>query len=200
MSAAKDYLSSPLRELLADIAAKSPTPGGGSVAAVTGALSASLACMAIEYTIGKPKFAEYAAQLRAVLDECKRASEEFARLIAEDMQAYEAVLASRGLEPAVRDQAAAQATAVPLEIVALAGALLVHLDAVKGRVNTRLLGDLQASATLAAAAAQAAGCTVRDNLATMPDRHEAMRLLDRLDLLLGRIQRHCNAVVHYLPA
>ncbi len=54
MSASKDYLRLPLHDFLADVAARTPTPGGGSVAAAVGALGAALARMALAYTEGRP--------------------------------------------------------------------------------------------------------------------------------------------------
>ena len=55
MSAQRDYLSLPMRAFLTDLAARSPTPGGGSLAALLGALAASQAQMVIAYTLGKKK-------------------------------------------------------------------------------------------------------------------------------------------------
>ena len=50
VSPGKDYFCLPLRDFLADIAARTPTPGGGSVAAAVGAFAAALARMALAYT------------------------------------------------------------------------------------------------------------------------------------------------------
>jgi formiminotetrahydrofolate cyclodeaminase len=200
MNADKDYLSLPLRDLLTDIAAKSPTPGGGSVAAVVGGLSASLARMVLEYTVGKPQFAQHEGQLRELLAELTQAGEEFARLVSEDMRAYEAVVAARKLDQATRDRAAARATAVPLEILAQAEAVVTKLDAVKALVNPRLLGDLKAAAAFATAAAKAAACMGRDNLQGSQDRQDAARIEDRLTRSLGCVDRHCSALLAFNPA
>ena len=124
MSADKDYLSLPLRTFLADLAAKTPTPGGGSVAALTGALAAAQARMCVEYTVGKPKFAAHETKLREALAEFKRAEEAFGRLMAEDMAAYERLsAANKADDPTEQQQAVATAAAVPMEIAALAGAV-----------------------------------------------------------------------------
>ena len=68
MNEIKDYLELPLKELFADIGQRTPVPGGGSVAAAVGALGASLARMAVAYTVGKPAYAEHDELLRPVLD------------------------------------------------------------------------------------------------------------------------------------
>lgn len=200
MSADKDYLSLPLADLLADLASKSPTPGGGSIAALVGALGCSLGCMVLQFTIGKPKFAEHDEQLSELLGDLKLAGEKFTGLMADDMRAYRAVLDARKAEPQVREQAAARATAVPMDIVLLAESVVACLDELKSFVNPHLLGDLRAAAILAHATARAAGCTVRDNLPSLPDREEAVRLERRLEALNRQAEMHCNAVVGFRPA
>jgi len=200
MSADKDYLSLPLRELLADIAAKSPTPGGGSVAALVGSLSCSLACMVLQFTIGKPRFAEHQTQLQELLDDLAQAGTKFTTLMNEDMRAYEAVLAARKQEPSIRDQAQLRATRVPMDIVMLAESVVACLDELKSFVNPHLLGDLRAAACLAHATARAAGGTVRDNLPYLADGQEAARLERQAAALLLQAQAHCDAVVNYQPS
>ena len=55
-------------ELLAEIGAKSPTPGGGAVACVTAALAAALGRMVVNYSVGKPSLAEHDALHQAALE------------------------------------------------------------------------------------------------------------------------------------
>lgn len=199
MSADKDYLSLPLSELLADLGSKSPTPGGGSIAALVGSLGCSLACMVLEFTIGKPKYAEHDAQLRGLLADLRLASEKFTALMADDMRAYQAVLAARKAEPQVREQAAARAIAVPMDMVMLAASVVACIDELKAFVNPHLLGDLRGAAIMTHAAARAAGCTVRDNLPAFPDRQEAARYERRLEALTRQTEAHCDAVVAFMP-
>ena len=189
MSADKDYLSLPFREFLTDIAARTPTPGGGSVAASAGALAVSLGCMVLEYTIGKPRFAEHDAGLRAALAELKAASESFARLMAEDMRAYEAVVAARKLDAVAQAAANAHAISVPLEILTLAAKVAGLLDGIQPTTNPHLSGDLRAATILACAAADAAACTVRDNLPNISDPVESARVRDLLDRHLAQATR-----------
>jgi formiminotetrahydrofolate cyclodeaminase len=199
MSADKDYLSLPLGELLADLAARTPTPGGGSAAAVVGGLAAAQARMVVEYTLGKPEYAEHEARLRELLDEFRRAQEMFAQLMREDMAAYERLVASRKANAEERARATATAVAVPMEVVVLAGAVAARLDEIKAFVNRYLLSDLRVAAILAYAAARAAGMNVRINLQDLNDPKEAERLDSQLDLLVGRAGRHQDAAVNYQP-
>src|SRR4051794_36131632 len=86
-----DMLSLSVRDFVAATAAKHPTPGGGSVGALCGALAASLAAMSVEFTIGKKKFLPYDAELKAALERFHTASTMFQEIIAEDIAAYEAL-------------------------------------------------------------------------------------------------------------
>ena len=84
-------------------------------------------------------------------------------------------------------------------LIVLAGAVTARLDQVKTVVNPYLLPDLQAASVLASASARAASSSARVNIAQLTNRREAERLENQLDLLLGRLARHRNAVVHYEP-
>jgi methenyltetrahydrofolate cyclohydrolase len=198
MSADKDYLSLPLRTFLTDLAAKTPTPGGGSVAAMAGALAAAQARMVVEYTIGKPRFAAHEDRLREALDEMKRAEEAFDRLMSEDMAAYERLSAAQKTGDATEKQrATAMAAAVPMEIAALAGAVAALLDSIKTVVNPYLLSDLKVSAILSLAAAQSAALNVEINLREDPNHDEAERLNRQIIQIVEKAHEHRNAVVHH---
>src|SRR6476646_9848034 len=104
MSSINQYLELPLKDLIDQTAAKSPTPGGGSIAAYVGALAAALGQMAVNYTVGKPKYAEHEPRLRTLLEELRRSGEMFTQLAAEDMAAYERYAASRKASDPIEQQ------------------------------------------------------------------------------------------------
>lgn len=196
-----DYLSLPLREWLEHTAAKSPTPGGGSISAVVGTHATALGRMVLAYTIGKPKYAEHESRLREIDAELAGDLEEFQRLVTEDIKAYERLrVANKSDDTEEKARAAAAALAVPMEVVVLAGAVCARLDEVKTWVNSYLYGDLRTAAILAEATAHAASAIARVNLPGLEDRREADRLEERIDLLLGRAARHRSNVVYHQPA
>ncbi len=198
MGADRDYLWLPLRTFLADLAAKAPTPGGGSVAALIGAVAASQARMVLAYTAGKEKYAEHESSLQDLLAELKRAEDMFGEFMSEDMAAYERLVASRKSDEKDEQQRAiATAIAVPMEIVGLAGAVAARLDEIKSAVNPYLLSDLQVAAILAFASARSAALNVRINLKKLADRCQAKHLEDQLGQLITRAHQHRSAVVHY---
>ena len=199
MSAEKDYLSLPLQTFLTDLAAKAPTPGGGSVAAMVGALAASQARMVIAYTAGKKRFAEHETLLQESAAEFERAEAVFTQLMSEDMAAYERFsAASKSDNDEERQLAVATAAAVPMEIVALAAVLAKQFDTLKDKVNPYLLSDLQVSAILAFASARAAALNVRINIKEMADQDVAKRLEAQFAELIDHVHQHRSAVVHYV--
>ena len=68
-----DILQSTLADFLASTAAKQPTPGGGAVTALCGALAASLATMALRYTAAKKAFAAHEGEIQAAIGQLERA-------------------------------------------------------------------------------------------------------------------------------
>ena len=66
------YRDSTLKQYLEDLAAKKPAPGGGSAAALTAAMGASLISMVINFTLGKPKYAKYESELKGILEKSEK--------------------------------------------------------------------------------------------------------------------------------
>ena len=82
------YIDSPLREYLDDLAAKKPAPGGGSAAALTGAIGTSLMSMVASYTVGNQKYKDVEAKVAAVLEKARAFDAELRKLVDEDVAAY----------------------------------------------------------------------------------------------------------------
>ncbi len=83
------YKDHSLKKYLDDLAAKLPVPGGGSAAALNAALGAALISMVVNFTLGKPKYAEYEKELKQALDKSEKLREEFLRLTDLDVIAYQ---------------------------------------------------------------------------------------------------------------
>ena len=156
-----------MRDFLAQVAARTPTPGGGGAAAVTTALAAGLAAMAARFS---------AAQLPAAAGLAGRADQLRDRATAladQDAAAYRAVLSAHRLPPAGdgserRERIATalhQATATPVEIAEVAAQVAGLAADVAAQGNPNLRGDAAVAAYLAAAAAHGAAALVRINTA-----------------------------------
>ena len=164
---------------VASVAAATPTPGGGSVAAHTGALAAALAQMVAALTVGRKKYADMEADMREVARRGAELGQRLNELVALDAQSYAAVASAYKLPkdtPEQQTQRDAAITAaligaseVPLETArAAAGvAALAEIAAVKGNVNA--VSDAGVAALLAEAACRGAAYNVRINVAGLSD-------------------------------
>ena len=181
-------------------AAKQPTPGGGSVTALAGALAGAMGEMVVNYSLGKKGLEENEEILKSGLAEFHRAREMMLELVAEDQTAYEALRAAKKLpEDAAHrlseiEDAAMMCVQVPQAMAGTASAMLELVDSLVDRVNRHLLSDLAVCAELAMATTRAALYNVRVNLPEVGDEQqcrmiEAMdrQLLERATGLIGRV-------------
>lgn len=77
-----------LDEFLSKLGGKEPVPGGGGAAAVTAAIGINLCKMAVNYTVGKKKFADVEELMQDILVKCDKLSEEFIELVQKDADAF----------------------------------------------------------------------------------------------------------------
>jgi formiminotetrahydrofolate cyclodeaminase len=189
MSAAA-FATMPIGGFLDRLASDCPTPGGGSVAALTGALAASLGHMTCALTIGKPKFADVEGRVRQIAGRLERVDRMFRRLMDEDAAAYRELSTAFKLEKAdpLRrariQQAAGLAASVPFATVAAAHQMLQDLETLASIGNPNLKSDIEAATHLTHAAMHAAAANVRANLPFM-DAEEARQIGGDLATLLG---------------
>ncbi len=169
-----DLLSMTVRQFVLATAGKAPTPGGGSVAAVVGALAVALGEMALNFSIGKKKFADHAGEHQHLLSRFGRAREMFQQLVADDVAAFTTYQeASRLPDGADKDQAMEIATAatidVPREAAKLALAVLGDLETLARMCNQYLISDLVAGAALCEAVSRLCDYNVRINAGNVRD-------------------------------
>jgi formiminotetrahydrofolate cyclodeaminase len=182
----------PLETFLDAAAARQPTPGGGSVTAVVGALAASMGEMVLHYSIGKKNQQAVDDELRPVLAELTRARQLLLQLMVEDQAAYELVSRLKKLpadSPERLDKYPAALTAcirVP-EAMAATGVVILELcDRVVNFANYYLLSDLAVCADLAMAATRCAIYNVRVNLKELTEEADRRRVESSIGQLLQR--------------
>jgi formiminotetrahydrofolate cyclodeaminase len=157
------FLDQPVRAFLDQLAARSPAPGGGGAAAVTGALAAGLVAMAARFSAAQlPEASELAGRA----DELRRHA---AGLADADADAYRAVLDARrrpgdGGQRQRTREALLGAAAVPLEISEIGAQVAQMALRVAEAGNQNLRGDAVTGALLAAASARSAACLVDINV------------------------------------
>ena len=189
-----DFRSLSVEEFSRRLASASPTPGGGTGAAVTGALGASLVGMLCALTIGKPKYAQHDRLLEAVRDGCEEARVAFLDLAAEDARAYDRVSAAfkrpkaTPEEQAARDRAVQEALRGAIEVpLKVMERCLEVIGSAKNAVhvgNKNAVSDGAAGAELCRAALKVAAYNVKINLVGVTDARFAKDVRTRLDEML----------------
>ena len=158
-----------LNEFAQRLAARTPTPGGGSAAAAAGALGAALGEMVVAYAQPKDAADATLAELALALGSTRT---RFVQLVDEDAASFERVRAARkaakGAAPAVGAagvvEALRGAAAVPLETAHLAVRAIGLLKDFEPRLKEALRSDFRAARALLEAAREGAVENVRANL------------------------------------
>ena len=168
----------PVAAFLERTASAAPTPGGGSVAALTGALASALVAMVARLTDRKKGYEEAWEQAAAATRRADRLTAELQAAALEDVHSFEAYMAALRLpkgspeERQTRRDALAmatrRATAAPLAIAAACVEVLVLAEGLAPVANRHAVSDIGAAAHLAAAAAGAALLTAEINLGSAP--------------------------------
>jgi methenyltetrahydrofolate cyclohydrolase len=171
------FLAQSVDQFLSELAAKQPTPGGGAVAGVCGALAAALAQMVVSYSLGKKSLAPHQPMLEEAAKRLERARAMLLALADEDAQAYGLVNELSRLpdgDPRKAQElgpAQAASVQVPLAVGACAVDLLRLFVTLCGTSNPQLRSDLAIAAVLAEATARAARWNVLINAPSLADPH-----------------------------
>ncbi|NQT50533.1 cyclodeaminase/cyclohydrolase family protein [bacterium] len=173
------YRTRPIEAYLADAAAGIPAPGGGSASALAGALGATMACMAANFTVGKKKYRDVEPEVRGLLEQCDAGVKALAEHMDLDVAAYSTVSAAYGMPKATDDEKAARtqaiqaalrvALATPRAVVRQCLALIRLLGRLVEIANTNLISDVGVAAILLEAALRGAKMNVEINLAWLKD-------------------------------
>jgi formiminotetrahydrofolate cyclodeaminase len=193
------YARWPIESYLERLASDAPEPGGGSVAALVGALGAALVSMVANLTLGREKYADAQDEMVDLEQRAAKLRAELEELVTLDARAYGAVAAALKLpqrgEAQKRErkkvvQAAFKEAALVPEKVALAALEVAKLSlpaAEKG--NLHAVSDAGVAALLADAAAQAAALNVRINLAWIEDDAFKKETWARIETVLSEAAR-----------
>ena len=164
-----------IEEFLNATAAKQPTPGGGAVTALVGALSAAVGEMVLNYSIGKKDLEAFQDELKPAVEELHRARMLMLQLMVEDAAAYEVLSSLRKLPKDSKERldkypvALLTCIRVPQSMAATAVKIIELCDRMINFVNYYLLSDLAVCADLAMATTRCAIYQVRVNLKEVTD-------------------------------
>ncbi len=180
---------------LDELASKSPTPGGGSAAAVMGAQAAALVSMVCNLTIGKPKYVEVEAEMQALLTKSEALREKLTGMIKADVDVFDRLMATYGLpkesdeEKAARSEAIQavlkEATVVPLDCARACAETIALSRIAAEKGNVGVISDAGVAVMAGYGALKSAALNVYINAGGLKDRAFADAKMAELEMILN---------------
>lgn len=181
-------------DVLSKISSSSPTPGGGSVAALTLAHAHALGMMVSRLTLGKEKWSEGHNSASEVIELSTKGIDLSLLLADEDASAFDAVMDSyrlprdNELQKSIRAEAIESSTInaalVPLKIMRASSDFLQSIIGLSRTGNPNALTDLLASSELAYASSKIASYNVQINLDSLDNTDEKKNISQEMESLL----------------
>ena len=180
-----------LEQFIENLASGSPTPGGGSAAAVSGAIAASLAEMVCNLTIGKDRYAAVDAEMRGVRDMLADTRAALIELADDDAEAFDEVMVAFKMPKGEKrsraiQEASKHAAEIPLETAKHCLDVLEQAVIVARKGNQNSITDAGTAALVAHAALNAALYNVRINLGGISDEAFCSEMTARVEQFTGR--------------
>jgi len=194
-----------IKGFLDELASSSPTPGGGSVAALSGALGTALISMACRLTVGKKGYENVEGDISKILAEADEVRDEFVKLIDLDAEAFGSIIDAYKLpketdeEKNIRTEAiqaeTRKATLIPLRVVELSVKMLSLAREAGENCNKNVISDIGVAASMLNAAVDSAWFNVEINLAGISDVNFIEEITERGELLLDEVEELFEAVI-----
>lgn len=170
----------PLEEFLDALASAAPTPGGGGAAAIMGAMGAALISMVANLTVGKKGYEAVEVEMKSQRTESEAMRAQFTAMIADDVAAFNQLMAGYRLSKDTDEQKSAraaaiqeglkQATRVPLACARLCGEAIRLSQRSAQHGNKAVISDTGAAALSLQAALRSAALNVYINAPAIKDR------------------------------
>ena len=180
-----------VKDFLNKVAGSDPVPGGGSIAALNGAIAAALAAMVANLTIGKKNYADCEELMKQIAERAAGLKEEFVADVDRDSEAYDRVFACFKMPKATDEEKAARSAAiqeatkfaaqVPMEVARRAYGLMDTIAQVARKGNQNAVTDACVAMMAARSAVLAALMNVRINLGSLKDKEFALAMQAEAD-------------------
>lgn len=169
-----------IQTFLDELASKASTPGGGSAAAIMGAMGAALVSMVCNLTIGKKNYLEVEAEMQAVLAQAETLRTRLTDMVRADVEAFDRVMGAYGLPKDTEAQMATRsnaiqealraATEVPLECARACAEVIALCRRVAEKGNRNVISDAGVGVLAGYAALRSAALNVYINAGAIKDR------------------------------
>jgi formiminotetrahydrofolate cyclodeaminase len=199
-----------LEQFLDALASKAPTPGGGSAAAVIGAMGAGLISMVCNVTLGKKGMEEVTGEMRGVCEQSEALRARLTAMIADDIAAFDGLMSAYRLPKGTDSEKAARSAAIQKGLI---GATNTPLDCARAcaeviKISRRaaehgysgVISDAGVGVLAAQTALRSAGLNVQINAPMLEDRAFAARASEELENLVAAGARESEAVFELVRA
>lgn len=179
------YSNKTIKKYLDDLSARRAVPGGGSAAALTGALGASLMSMVVRFSVDKPGYRRHRPWFQQALKKTERSRFKLMELSDDDCRAF-------------AGNNRAKLFSVPRQVVDTCAGVLRLSPELARKANIHLISDVAVAAALLEVAARSAGVTIETNLSLLKnERRKKMIRLGYMRTLrsLARICRTTEVLV-----
>lgn len=203
-----------IEEFIYDLSSESPSPGGGSVAALVASLAASLNSMVYSLTVNKKKFAEVDLDTKKLVLDFKEASDKFSKrainLMEEDRDAFNKLMdcykLPKSTEEEIKfrnneiDKKTLGALKAPYDITKECYSFYDNIDIAVKYGNKMLLSDAACAAILLDAAIESAIVNVRINLASLKNKEYVEKLENELQEIEKNSKQRKNDINEAIKA
>jgi len=181
-------------EYVKELGSKAPVPGGGGASAVAGALSAALAGMVCNLTVGKKSYVTVEDDVKKILADMNEHIESFIKLSDKDAEVFYPLSQAYGFKPQNDEEKKLHeenmekllfnAAMVPLDIMKEAYAMLGAIDFLAKKGSKLAISDAGVAVSMLRSAVCGAMMNVVINVKYMKDRIKAQNILDEASELL----------------
>ena len=181
-------------QFLDALASSAPAPGGGSAAALSGALGAALVSMVCNLTLGKAKYAEVQDDISALVERSEALRHLLIDLLKADVQVYTAVSGAykmprntageKAARSAAIQEALKEAARVPMQVAEACVQVLDLCTPAAELGNVNAVSDAGVAALLAEAGLRSAALNVIININAIQDVAFSSAMQAELDMLL----------------
>lgn len=185
----------PLQSFLEQLASRASTPGGGSAAAIMGAMGAALNSMVANLTVGKKNYEAVDAEMRDLLEQSETMRAGLTEMVQADVEVFDRVMGAYGMAKDTAEQketrsqaiqeALKEAAEVPLACAELCADVIRLCRPMAEKGNANVLSDVGVAVLAAHAALRSAALNVYINIGGIKDQEFATARRRQLEAILA---------------
>ena len=199
-----------LQKYLEELSSNSPTPGGGNVAALCGALSASLGIMVCNLTIGKKKYLDVETEMNEMKVKLNVYVDKFISLAKYDNEAFDRVIDAFKLPKETDEQkklrieaiekSTLEAASVPADVIRNCREIIPFLETISKKGNQNSLSDAGVAVAVIAAASEGAFLNVLINYSSLSEKQKASGLLMQAENLNNEVKEEAKYILDVISS